>query len=71
MLAVYLIHDNALVRSFIWNTVSPNVNHLGSNYIFIHLAKKTIVIFLVCVIIDQVRLWLLEKPIEKILKKNR
>ena len=71
MLAVYLIHDNALVRSFIWNTVSPNVNHLGSNYIFIHLAKKTIVIFLVCVIIDQVRLWLLEKPIEKILKKKR
>ena len=70
VLAIYLIHDNALVREFIWHTVSPNVVHLGSNYIFIHLIKKTLVIFIVCVIIDQCRLWLLEKPLEKILSKK-
>lgn len=69
VLAIYLIHDNALVRSLIWQTVSPNIGHIGSNYMFIHLAKKTIVIFFVCVIIDQCRLWLLEKPIDKLVEK--
>lgn len=71
VLGIYLIHDNSLVREYIWRTISPNIDQIGSNHIFIHMGKKVLLVFVACVIIDQVRLWLLEKPIEKILKKNR
>ena len=70
VLAVYLIHDNPLVREFIWWTISPNINQVGSNHIFIHIAEKVLVVFIACVFIDQLRIWLLEKPLEKRIRKR-
>ena len=69
VLAVYLIHDNPLVREFIWWTVSPNIDQIGSNHIFLHMAEKVILVFIACVLIDQIRIWLLERPIEKLISK--
>lgn len=69
VLAVYLIHDNPLVREFIWWTVSPNIDQIGSNHIFLHMAEKVILVFIACVFIDQIRIWLLERPIEKLISK--
>ena len=69
VLAVYLIHDNPLVREFIWWTVSPNIDLIGSNHIFLHMAEKVILVFIACVFIDQIRIWLLERPIEKLISK--
>ena len=66
VLAVYLIHDNPLVREFTWWTISPNINQIGSNHVFIHMAQKVLIIFVACVAIDQCRLWIIEKPIEKL-----
>ena len=71
VLAVYLIHDNPLVREFIWWTVSPNINQIGSNHIFIHMAEKVLIVFAACVLTDQCRIWLLEKPIEKLLSNSK
>lgn len=71
VLAVYLIHDHPLVRQFLWWTVSPNINQIGSDHIFLHLAQKAAAVFLVCVLIDQCRIWLLEKPLQKFFQKNR
>ena len=65
VLAVYLIHDNPLVREFIWWTISPNINQIGSNHIFIHMIEKVFIVFITCVVMDQIRIWLIEKPIEK------
>ena len=65
VLAVYLIHDNPLVREFIWWTISPNINQIGSNHIFVHMIQKVLFIFVACVVIDQIRIWLIEKLIEK------
>ena len=70
VLAVYLIHDNPLVREFIWWTISPNINQIGSNHIFIHMIEKVFIVFITCVVIDQIRIWLIEKPIEKLLSKH-
>ncbi|MBQ8856898.1 MAG: acyltransferase [Lachnospiraceae bacterium] len=68
VLAVYLIHDNPLVRNYIWWTVSPNINQIGSNHVFIHMIQKVLIVFVVCVLIDQCRLWLFEKPFTKFKK---
>ena len=65
VLAVYLIHDNPLVREFIWWTISPNIDLIGSNHIFVHMIQKVLFVFVTCVVIDQIRIWLIEKPIEK------
>lgn len=70
VLAVYLIHDNPLVREFIWWTISPNINQIGSNHIFVHMIQKVLFVFVACVVIDQIRNWLLEKPAEKLLSKR-
>ena len=70
VLAVYLIHDNPLVREFIWWTISPNIDLIGSNHIFVHMIQKVLFVFVTCVVIDQIRIWLLEKPIEKLLSKR-
>ena len=70
VLAVYLIHDNPLVREFIWWTISPNIDRIGSNHVFIHMAEKVFIVFIACILIDQCRIWLLEKPIEKLLSKR-
>lgn len=69
VLAVYLIHDNPLVREYIWWTISPNINQIGTNHIFIHMAQKVFIVFAICIVIDQCRIWLLEKPIEKLIAK--
>ena len=71
VLAVYLIHDNPLVREYIWWTVSPNINQISGNHVFVHMAEKILLVFAVCIIIDQCRLWLIEKPIEKLISKNK
>ena len=71
VLAVYLIHDNPLIRNYIWWTVSPNINQIGSNHIFLHMAEKLLIIFVLCIIIDQCRIYLLEKPISKLKKTAR
>lgn len=68
VLAVYLIHDNPLIRKYIWWTVSPNINQIGSNHIFLHMAKKVLIIFTLCIIIDQCRIYLFEKTIFKFKK---
>lgn len=71
VLAVYLIHDNPLVREYIWWTISPNINQIGSNHVFVHMIQKVFIVFALCVIIDQCRIWLLEKPIEKLFQSRK
>lgn len=69
VLGIYLIHDNSLVREHIWRSVSPNYDYIHTNSIFLHMAEKTIQVFLICLLIDQCRIWLLEYPLEKLVKK--
>jgi surface polysaccharide O-acyltransferase-like enzyme len=60
---VYLIHDNYFVGPFLWNTVFQNTLFLDSPFLLLHAIMTTIVIFLGCTIIDQIRLHLLERPL--------
>ena len=69
VLGVYLIHDNPLVREYIWRTVSPNIDQIYSNHIFVHMSQKVLIIFVICILIDQCRIWLLAKPVKKLITK--
>lgn len=53
VLGIYLIHDNALLRPYLWGTIFPNTDYLGNPYL--HAFIKITAVFLVCLAIDFVR----------------
>lgn len=52
-LGVYLIHDNQYVRPFIWRYI---IEFSQSNLFIVYLLLYCIFIFIVCTVIDSIRL---------------
>ncbi len=67
VLGIYLIHDNQFIRSFIWGIIYPNVNYLNSSHLFLHAIVKTVSVFALCLLIDQIRLKIIDKPIKMLI----
>lgn len=72
--AVLLIHANSdAMRQWLWRDVCQNVEMIYSPWMPIHAVCCVLGVFVVCVIIDKVRILLIEKPlfvkIDKILAK--
>lgn len=63
-LGIYLIHDNIFIRNWLWNVCFPNSNYLNSNYIYVHFFVKVMMIYIVCLIIDKIRM-IFEKAFQK------
>lgn len=55
VLGVYLIHDNPLVRPFLWLELVPNVEFLNKWYFMGFMFVKVIVVYAVCLVIDLAR----------------
>lgn len=53
-LGIYLLHDNILMRKYIWQYISPNINYI--HFPYIHAIIKIIIIFIVCSIIEYIRI---------------
>ncbi|MCF0126765.1 MAG: acyltransferase family protein [Clostridia bacterium] len=64
---VYLIHDNWLVRPFLWKTLFKNALFISSNYIFLHSLLVIFGVFAVCSLCDLIRQFVFEKIIMKLL----
>lgn len=67
-LGIYLIHENDYIRIWVWQMIYPNVNYVNSPYV--HFVVKVVLIFVICCIIEAVRLKTfakIDKHIEKIL----
>lgn len=67
VLGVYLIHDNEYIREYIWEIILPNKNFIESRYFMIFALVKITLVFVICVIIDKIRYYIVEKNFEKIL----
>ena len=67
MLGIYLIHDNDLVRPWLWKEVFPNNNYLYTNYLVVHFFVKVVAVFIICLIIDLIRRYMIEKPCQKLI----
>lgn len=59
-LGVYLIHDNRLVRDFLWNTLR-NAKFYFSDRLLFHAIISIIGVYIVCTIIDLLRQIIFEK----------
>lgn len=59
---VYLIHTNSdAVRKWLWYDMIDCVGHYNSVHYMSYAILSVFVIFFVCVIIDQIRIWTIEK----------
>ena len=66
---VYLIHDNHLVRPFLWIDLFKNAAYIDSNKIFLHAPVAIIFVYLICTVLDLIRQYALEKPLFYVIEK--
>lgn len=67
MFGVYLIHDNLFVRPFLWHQIFQNASYFDSSYLFLHALVVIALTFVICTVIDQIRIMVLEKPLFKVI----
>ena len=67
MLGVYLIHDNDLIKPWIWKELFPNNNYLYSNYLVVHFGVKVFAVFIISLVIDLLRRYIIEKPCKQLI----
>lgn len=68
---VLLIHANSdAMRRWLWTDVLQNRAMFDSKYLFLHSIGAVITIFIVCVLIDQCRIRLIEIPLFRLLENN-
>lgn len=65
VLGIYLIHDNFIIRNIIWNIIVPNTVFFDKPYFFIFSLLKIIIIFIICLIIDKIKIRLFDNILKK------
>lgn len=69
-LGVLLIHANSdTMRQWLWQDVLKNTIFFVSPMLIVHALVSVCVVYIVCTVIDQVRIWVVEKPFFKVLEK--
>ncbi len=67
---IYLIHDDGLVRSFIWHRLFKNFKYQSSLWLIPYSISVSLLVFVVCCIIDLIRIKFLEKYYMKFVNKH-
>lgn len=68
-LGIYLIHDNFLVREFLWLKFFKVSEHFYDKYLLIYSLKIIFMVFILCMIIDLVRQTLFKYTVDKFMEK--
>ena len=58
---VYLLHDDPYIRPFLWNIVFRNASYSDSNLLIPYSLAVIIIVFILCTIVELVRIYALEK----------
>lgn len=70
VIGIYLIHDSTFIRRWLWQVFYPNTMYVhSSKLLLIHMACKVIMVFVICLLIDQVRIHTVHRIWEKVLDK--
>ena len=70
VIGIFLLHFNPPMGSILWDKISPNVNFLYSPFLPVHALLKVSIVFLCCLLIDQIRIRWVEKPFMACLDRN-
>ena len=63
MFGVYLIHDNNYLRPIIWQDILKCPSHFTSNNFWLFSIGAILSVFVICTLIELIRIYLIEKPI--------
>lgn len=63
---IYLLHDNPLVRAYIWPKLFVNAPLINNSWLFIYAFAEVFLVFTICSIIDYIRSQLLGKTLAKL-----
>lgn len=66
---VYLIHDTAYIRPFLWHSLFDNASHQGSWTIIPHSIICILAVYIICTLIDLFRQIAIEKPLLPVIYK--
>ena len=67
---VLLIHANCdTMRRWLWQDVCHNVDWVSSPYMPLHAIGCVLAIFMACILIDKVRIYIIEKPMFKVVDR--
>lgn len=66
--AVYLIHDNAFLVDFLWNGIIKGYEFYKSDFLVVHMLLSSMMIFIVCALLEYIRIRLIERPMMHFLK---
>lgn len=67
---IYLIHDNNYIRTILWTNILKVQKYVTTNYFIFHMIISIIMIFLICLLIEAIRKFIIEKHLFKILDKK-
>ena len=69
---VLLIHANSdAMRRFLWQDVLHNKSYYNSPFLVVHAILSVILVYIVCICIDQVRIHMLEKPLFRYIEQRK
>lgn len=68
---VYLIHDNALIVPWLWNTVIRAYEFYGSPFLIVHMVFTATGIFFVCAVLEYLRINYIERPMMNFVSVHR
>ena len=63
VLGIYLIHDNNLMRTLIWDYIFPNLDYIHSSYYVLFYIGKVFAVFAICSIVELLRKRYVERPL--------
>ena len=69
VLAVYLIHDDVLIRNWIWSEIFKGNELTGTRMLVVNLLASTFVVFFICIALDKIRINTVEKVYIKLLNR--
>jgi surface polysaccharide O-acyltransferase-like enzyme len=66
---IYLIHDNELMRTIIWEKIAKSSLYYESKFLILHASATIVLVFILCMIIESVRIELMDVPLGKLIEK--
>lgn len=69
VLGIYLIHDNNLMRTLIWDYIFPNLDYIHSSYYVLFYIGKVFAVFAICSIVELLRRRYVERPLSAALDR--
>lgn len=66
---VYLIHDNNYIRRLLWCTIFQNAKYQENSFLILYTLMQIIIVFVVCALIEWIRINLIEKACLKRIDK--